>query len=196
MARWRMAMTDILEIIVAWDAGEGISRIARRLGYTRMTVRKYAEAARALGALAAVGDTTGECVDVAFGDRGYTGALPAADAAARGLRLVVGKRPQAKRGFVLRPKRWVVVEHRFRDGHTERWWTLEVDAGPYGAPHGLRAVVATTDPATLPDHTTWYLATNLPPGDADPAEVARLYGLRMWVEQCYKQTKSVLGWGQ
>lgn len=49
MARRRMAMTDILEIIVAWDAGEGISQIARRLGYTRVTVRKYAEAARALG---------------------------------------------------------------------------------------------------------------------------------------------------
>ncbi len=49
MARRRMAMADILEIIVAWDAGEGISQIARRLGYTRVTVRKYAEAARALG---------------------------------------------------------------------------------------------------------------------------------------------------
>jgi transposase len=49
MARRRMRVTDILEIIVAWDAGEGISQIARRLGYTRVTVRKYAEAARALG---------------------------------------------------------------------------------------------------------------------------------------------------
>ena len=34
-------MLDILEMLVAWDAGEGISPIARRLGYTRATVRKY-----------------------------------------------------------------------------------------------------------------------------------------------------------
>ncbi len=49
MARRRMRVTDILEIIVAWDTGEGISAIARRLGYTRVTVRKYTGAARALG---------------------------------------------------------------------------------------------------------------------------------------------------
>jgi len=94
------------------------------------------------------------------------------------------------------PGAWVAVERRFRDGHTEAWWALEVEAGPYGSARGLRAVVATTDPATLPDHTTWYLATNLPPGDADLAEVVRLYGLRMWVEQSYKQTKYALGWAQ
>ncbi len=94
------------------------------------------------------------------------------------------------------PGAWVAVERRFRDGHAESWWALEVEAGPYGPARGLRAVVATTDPATLPDHTTWYLATNLPPGDADRAEVVRLYGLRMWVEQAYKQTKYALGWSQ
>ena len=94
------------------------------------------------------------------------------------------------------PGAWVAVERRFRDGHTEVWWALEVEAGPYGPARGRRAVVATTDPATLPGHTTWYLATDLPPGDADLAEVVRLYGLRMWVEQCYKQTKHALGWGQ
>jgi hypothetical protein len=58
----------------------------------------------------------------------------------------------------------------------------------------------------LPDLATWYLTTNLPaPGSrserdevgehpaADLEEVARLYGLRMWVEQSYKQVKHVLG---
>lgn len=94
------------------------------------------------------------------------------------------------------PGAWVAVERRFRDGHAERWWALEVAAGPYGPGRGLRAVVATTDPATLPDHATWYLATNLPATDADLAEVVRLYGLRMWVEQAYKQTKYALGWAQ
>ena len=48
----------------------------------------------------------------------------------------------------------------------------------------------------MPDHTTWYLATNLPVRDADLAEVVRLYGLRMWIEQAYKQTKHALGWSQ
>src|SRR4051794_31726920 len=49
MARRRMTVLDILEILVAWDAGEGISPIARRLGYMRTTVRKYVAAATALG---------------------------------------------------------------------------------------------------------------------------------------------------
>lgn len=49
MARRRMTMLDILEMLVAWDAGEGISPIARRLGYMRATVRKYVAAAEALG---------------------------------------------------------------------------------------------------------------------------------------------------
>jgi hypothetical protein len=60
-------------------------------------------------------------------------------------------------------------------------------------------------PATLPDAPTWYLVTNLPaPGAAAPcayapaavAEVVRLYGLRMWGEQSYKQVKQALGWAQ
>ena len=49
MARRRMTVTDILEIIVAWDRGETNSAIARRLGYMRATVRKYTDAAVALG---------------------------------------------------------------------------------------------------------------------------------------------------
>jgi len=49
MARRRMAMADIKEILVAWDAGEPVSAIARRLGYSRLTVRKYGRAAEAVG---------------------------------------------------------------------------------------------------------------------------------------------------
>jgi len=48
------------------------------------------------------------------------------------------------------PGAWVAVDRRFRDGHAETWWALEVEAGPYGPTRGLRAVVATTDPVTLP----------------------------------------------
>jgi transposase len=51
---------------------------------------------------------TGEHVELAYVDQGYTGEQPAADAAAHGIRLEVVKLPQAKRGFVLLPRRWVV----------------------------------------------------------------------------------------
>jgi SRSO17 transposase len=100
---------------------------------------------------------------------------------------------------------WQPIERSFRDGHVETWWALEVCVGPYGPDRRTRAVVATTDPATLPQHTTWYLVTNLPaPGTeragagrpplADLTEIVRLYGLRNWVEQSYKQVKAALGW--
>ena len=66
-------------------------------------------------------------------------------------------------------------------------------------------VVATADPSSLPDKATWYLVTNLPrPGgpreaespwpSAGLAEIVRIYGLRHWVEQSYKQVKDELGW--
>ncbi len=51
---------------------------------------------------------TGEMVEVAFVDQGYTGATAAAAAAEHGIRLEVVKLPEAKRGFVLLPRRWVV----------------------------------------------------------------------------------------
>jgi len=44
----------------------------------------------------------------AFVDQGYTGERAAGDAAAHGIRLEVVKLPQARRGFVLLPRRWVV----------------------------------------------------------------------------------------
>ena len=56
----------------------------------------------------AVQAATGEAVEVAFVDQGYTGEQAEADAAAHGLRLEVVKLAEAKRGFVLLPRRWVV----------------------------------------------------------------------------------------
>jgi len=53
-------------------------------------------------------EATGDSVEVAFVDQGYTGEQPAADAEAHGIRLEVVKLPTAKRGFVLLPRRWVV----------------------------------------------------------------------------------------
>jgi transposase len=53
-------------------------------------------------------ETTGDQVEVAFVDQGYTGEEPANQAARHGVRLEVVKLEDAKRGFVLLPRRWVV----------------------------------------------------------------------------------------
>jgi transposase len=51
---------------------------------------------------------TGHSVEVALVDQGATGDEPLEAAAEQGIRLEVVKRPQAKKGFVLLPRRWVV----------------------------------------------------------------------------------------
>ena len=56
----------------------------------------------------AVQEATGESVELAYVDQGYTGERPAKEAEAHGMRLEVVKHPEAKRGFVLLPRRWVV----------------------------------------------------------------------------------------
>jgi hypothetical protein len=58
----------------------------------------------------------------------------------------------------------------------------------------VRAICATTDRRTLPEKATWYLTTNLTSEQAPLAEVVRLYGLRIWVEESYKRMKDELGW--
>ncbi len=57
---------------------------------------------------AAVQAATGASVEIAYVDQGYTGETPAKEAAAHNIRLVVVKHPEARRGFVLLPRRWVV----------------------------------------------------------------------------------------
>lgn len=47
-------------------------------------------------------------IQVAFVDQGYTGEEPAQAAAQHGIQLEVVKLPEAKKGFVLLPRRWVV----------------------------------------------------------------------------------------
>src|SRR5262245_38364425 len=105
------------------------------------------------------------------------------------------------------PGDWTPITRRFRDGHTQTWWAADASlpAAGWGPGRRLRLVVATTDPATLPKLSTWYLVTNLPHPNrhrraraafppADLAGLVRLYGLRNWVEQGYKQVKHELGW--
>ena len=107
------------------------------------------------------------------------------------------------------PGDWTKVMRAFRDGHQEEWWALEVEAGPYGKARAKRALVVSPDPEELPDLPIWYLTTNLPaPGSeqapeeretegalapASVAGVVRLFGMRTWVEQSYKQVKHALG---
>ena len=56
----------------------------------------------------AVQAATSDSVEVAFVDQGYTGEKPAAAARKHGIALEAVKLPEAKRGFVLLPRRWVV----------------------------------------------------------------------------------------
>jgi transposase len=73
-----------------------------------------------VGALAAqVQEVTGDHVELAWVDQGYTGAAAEQAAAAHGIQLAVVQLPEAKRGFVLLPRRWVAErsfawEARFR----------------------------------------------------------------------------------
>jgi SRSO17 transposase len=103
------------------------------------------------------------------------------------------------------PGAWKSIVRTFKDGHTEKWWAVEVSTLiGYGPDKTVRLVAVSTDPKTLPANSTWYLMTNLPaPGSsraqgspfeaADLCEVVRIYGLRQWVEQSYRQIKGELG---
>jgi len=103
------------------------------------------------------------------------------------------------------PGGWTAVVRRFRDGHRETWWAADLRLAGMAVEKALRLVAVTTDPGRLPADSTWYLLTNLPHPDAphaatspiapaDLAEVARLYGLRTWVEQGYRQMEQEFGW--
>lgn len=62
-----------------------------------------------MGELAeAVQEASGESVELAYVDQGYTGERSAEEAEAHGICLEVVKHPEAKKGFVLLPRRWVV----------------------------------------------------------------------------------------
>ena len=112
---------------------------------------------------------------------------------------------QVSWGGPAQPGGWTAVIRQFRDGHRERWWAADLTLRGHGWDRPHRLVGVTTDPARLPAKSTWYLLTNLPhPAaphaatsslpPADLAEIVRLYGLRTWVEQGYKQVKQELGW--
>jgi transposase len=73
-----------------------------------VTAANEQDRAQVEGLAARIQEVTGESVELAYVDQGYTGRQAAEDAAAHGIRLEVVKLPEAKRGFVLLPRRWVV----------------------------------------------------------------------------------------
>lgn len=74
----------------------------------KVTAANEQERAQVDDLIADVQEATGEHVEIAYVDQGYTGEQPAADAAKHGVELCVVKLEEAKRGFILLPRRWVV----------------------------------------------------------------------------------------
>jgi transposase len=91
--------------------GSKVHMAVDTLGYLltlHVTAANEQDRAQVEQVAAAVQELTGQKIEVAFVDAGYTGDEAAQAAATHGIRLEVIKLPEAKRGFVLLPRRWVV----------------------------------------------------------------------------------------
>ena len=74
----------------------------------RSTPANAQERAQVEALAAEVQEVTGNTVELAYVDQGYTGEEPAEAAEAHGIELRVVSLPEAKKGFVLLPRRWVI----------------------------------------------------------------------------------------
>lgn len=74
----------------------------------KVTAANEQERAQVAELAARLQEVTGGTVEIAFVDQGYTGEAAADQAKASGIRLEVVKHTEAKKGFVLLPRRWVV----------------------------------------------------------------------------------------
>lgn len=74
----------------------------------KVTAANEQERAQVGALVKEIQEVTGGKVEMAYVDQGYTGEEPAAQAAEHGVQLFVVKLEEAKRGFVLLPRRWVV----------------------------------------------------------------------------------------
>jgi transposase len=72
-----------------------------------VTAADEQDRAQVEGGVEQVQAVTGEKVEIAFVDQAYTGAQAAQAAEQHGIKLEVVKLPEAKKGFVVLPKRWV-----------------------------------------------------------------------------------------
>ncbi len=103
--------------------GSKVHQAVDTLGYLlSLHVTPASEQDRAqVGQLAErVQEVTGETVEPAYVDQGYTGEQAADAAAAHGMRLEVVKLPEAKKGFVLLPRRRVVERSKAWGGRFRR----------------------------------------------------------------------------
>ena len=73
-----------------------------------VTAANEQERAQVAELTAKIQEVTGNTVEIAYVDQGYTGEAAADDAKANGIQLEVVKHTEAKKGFVLLPRRWVV----------------------------------------------------------------------------------------
>ena len=74
----------------------------------KVTAANEQDRAQVAEVAAKVQEVTGGSVQIAYVDQGYTGAEAAKQAQGVGIQLEVVKHSEAKRGFVLLPRRWVV----------------------------------------------------------------------------------------
>jgi transposase len=74
----------------------------------KVTAANEQERAQVADLAAQVQEVTGGTVEVAFVDQGYTGDTAAQQASEHAIQLEVVKHTEAKKGFVLLPRRWVV----------------------------------------------------------------------------------------
>lgn len=91
--------------------GSKIHAAVDTLGYLlalRVTPAAEQDRAQVEELARSVQEATGESVELAYVDQGYTGEESAEAAKASGIRLEVVKHPGPKKGFVLLPRRWVV----------------------------------------------------------------------------------------
>ena len=78
------------------------------LSALKVTAAGDQERAQVAALAEAVQRATGESIELAFVDQGYAGHEPAEAAKAHGIELCVVKHAEARKGFVLLPRRWVV----------------------------------------------------------------------------------------
>jgi transposase len=74
----------------------------------KVTAANEQERAQVAELAAKVQEVTGGTVEIAFVDQGYTGENASQQASDHGIQLEVVKHTEAKKGFVLLPRRWVV----------------------------------------------------------------------------------------
>jgi len=92
-------------------------------------------------------------------------------------------------GQRVRYTNWRPFERVFSNGELQTRFIREII---FGQRRRIRFYHLTTDPATLPPESTWYIMTNLE-GKIQKT-VGNTYGLRTWIEYSFKHAKNELGW--